>query len=130
MTPEIKELKKRIIDNMITYMKYGSADDENEPDFDPDFDAGYTQKHIDKCSAILNEYLKGLSGISAENQSENILEVVKFAILKLNKLNDLSNGNLIETDQREDLCEFIITAANQAGLVCDDNDITEEWREW
>ena len=80
MTPEINGLKKRIIDSMISYMKYGSADDENDPGFEPDFDAGYNQNHVDKCSAILDEYLKSLSGISAENQNENILEVVKFAM--------------------------------------------------
>jgi hypothetical protein len=41
-----------------------------------------------------------------------------------------SDGLLIETDQREQLCELIIAAAQRAGLVSDVYDITEEWREW
>ena len=39
-------------------------------------------------------------------------------------------GGRIETDQREQLCALIITAANRAGLVSGVYDITEEWREW
>ena len=58
------------------------------------------------------------------------MKAVKTAVVKLNKLNDRCDGSLIETDQREQLCELIITAARGAGLSSDKYDITEEWREW
>lgn len=51
-------------------------------------------------------------------------------MLELNKLNDDSDGALIETSEREQLCDIIIAAAQQAGLESDEDDITYEWREW
>jgi hypothetical protein len=54
---------------------------------------------------------------------------VKRVVLKLNKLNASCDGALIETDQREDLCELIQTAAKSAGLNSD-QDATVSWREW
>ena len=47
----------------------------------------------------------------------------------MNVLNEKCEYELIETDQREDICKFIITAVNVAGLKTDE-DVTEEWREW
>jgi hypothetical protein len=50
-------------------------------------------------------------------------------ILDLNGLNEQGEFSLIETDQREALCQLILTAATRAGLDTDE-DVTEEWREW
>jgi len=60
---------------------------------------------------------------------EQVLEAVKAIVLDLNRLNKECGGGLIETGQREDLCELILTAAAGAGLATDE-DITEKWREW
>ncbi len=60
---------------------------------------------------------------------DQILAAAKQAVLNLNALNKECGGRLIETDQREDLCELILVAAKLAGLESDE-DITEEWREW
>jgi len=90
---------------------------------------GYTQKHIDKCSEILKKYEDDLLAIKkAENSI--IMKKIKEVVLALNKLNEKVDYSLIETDQREDLCEFIKEKAISAGLTNTDNDITEEWREW
>jgi hypothetical protein len=58
------------------------------------------------------------------------MKAVKTAVVKLNRLNEQCYGCLIETDQREQLCELIISAAKRAGLVSTVYDITEEWRDW
>ena len=129
MTPELLALKKKTIDGMVSYMKYGSADDEKDPDFDPDFKADYTQKNVDQCEAILDGLFADLAAAKVNSQSMMILKAVQRAIVKLNKLNENCEGGLIETDQREDLCALIIAAAKQAGLTAE-GDITEEWREW
>lgn len=129
MTPKLMKLKKKTLDGMIDYMKYGGADDENDPEYDPEFDAGYTQKHVDQCSKIIDDLFDSLKAVSGAKRQESIMKAVKTAVVKLNKLNDKCDGGLIETDQREDFCELIISAAKQAGLESDD-DITEEWREW
>ncbi len=56
------------------------------------------------------------------------MHVVKEVVLKINELND-EHDYFIETMEREDLYEFIDTAARIAGLESEE-DITEEWREW
>ena len=68
MTPELLELKKKAIDEMVGYMKYGAAEDENDPEYDPDFDAGYTQKHVDQVRKILDEFLSSLEADSDAKQ--------------------------------------------------------------
>ena len=50
--------------------------------------------------------------------------------LALNALNEDCGGNLIETGEREALCDLIERAAREAGLPESDEDITEAWREW
>jgi predicted transcriptional regulator len=115
---------------MVSYMKHGGAVDECDPDFDPDFDAGYTQADVDRCARIVDDLLAALERAPAEKKQEFILKAMKSAVVKLNKLNDRCDGQLIETDQREQLCELMITAAQRAGLVSTVYDITEEWREW
>ena len=129
MNPELLALKQHAIDGMISYMKLGGASDEKDPDYDPEFDAGYTQKHVDACSKIIDDYFVALSAITEPKGEKEITAAVKSAVVKLNKLNDKSDGNLLETDQREELCELILSAAKQAGLESNE-DITEEWREW
>jgi len=130
MTPELLELKKKAIDEMVSYMKYGAADSEDDPEYDPDFDAGYTQKHVDRCSKIIDEFFASLQAVANRNRNAGILKAVKVTVGKLNTLNDRCDGGLIETDQREDLCALINRAAKQAGLESDQDDVTEEWREW
>lgn len=126
---EFIALKNDIIKDITEYMKYGGAEDENDPDYDPGFEAGYTQDHIDKCDAVLAAFLSSLQEIAVSESESKIMETVKTVVLALNELNAECDGNMIETDQREQLCELIISAANEAGLKTEE-DITEEWREW
>ncbi|MGZ8218599.1 hypothetical protein [Methylomagnum sp.] len=130
MNREIAELKQSLIKDMTDYMNFGGAEDERDPDYDPDFDAGYTQEHIDRCGEIIDHHLSALAKAPDAGRHQYIMNAVKAAVLELNKLNEECEGGLIETDQREQLCELITVAANQAGLVSDEEDITGEWREW
>jgi hypothetical protein len=127
---DILRLRNAAIDGMVSYMKYGAAESEADPDFDEDFDAGYTQADIDRCAEIVDELLASLENVPQGKENESILNAVKVAVVKLNKLNDRCDGLLIETDQREQLCALIIAAAKRAGLVSSVYDITEQWREW
>ena len=127
---DILRLRKAALDGMVSYMKYGAAESESDPNFDPDFDAGYTQADIDRCARIIDGFLASLEGLPKGKRNESILKLVKAAVLKLNKLNERCDGALIETYEREQLCELIITATKRAGLVSDVYDITEEWRAW
>ena len=57
------------------------------------------------------------------------MATVKDTILALNALNETCEHSLIETDQREEICDLIIKAALSVG-VGNGDDITEEWRDW
>ncbi len=110
----VTKVRHRLLDGMASYMTRSA-------------DCGYTQLHIDRCAAILDGYLAAMTP-DRQRTDEQILSLVKQTVLKLNDLN-AETGSLIETDQREDLCQLIQTAATQAGLKTTD-DVTEEWRLW
>jgi len=84
---------------------------------------------VDKCDRALTEFLDKLSKKDGED-NDWIIETVKSTVLKLNKINNACDGGLIETDQREDICQLIQLATQQAGLKTNQPDITEEWRNW
>ena len=97
-------------------------------DGDQDWDAGYSQRHIDRCMAIVDAYLATV-GVDSKLPEDEIRAAVKKAVLDLNAVNEKCEGALLETDQREDVCQLLLVGAKKAGLRTDD-DITEEWREW
>jgi hypothetical protein len=119
--PEILEARQDLIDGMLSYMQADASD--------PDFDAGYTEVDVVKCAAIVDGYLSTLTSAEGAADPAKIMQAVEQAVLALNGLNDACDGGLIETDQREQLCDIIIRAAQDAGLETDE-DITEEWRDW
>lgn len=117
---ELRDIKERIVESMLSYMER----EEGEADFDD-----YSKEDIERCVSILDRYLSSVLDPSMHGESEPIMTAVMTAVLELNDLNEQCEHSLIETDQREDICELIINAASLAGL--DRNgDITEEWREW
>jgi hypothetical protein len=126
---EIQRLKSGAIEYMRRYMKYGGCEDEDDPDYDPDFDAGYTEEHLQACERILDQYLQALSRVADPERDAQIMAAVKTVVLDLAELNLSCKESLIETEEREQICAFIHAAANQAGLDRQ-GDITEEWREW
>ena len=71
-----------------------------------------------------------VSNLVADLVSEGIIAEVQKTVMKLNALNEKSHGGLIETDQREMICEIINLAAAYAGYDAGTRDLTEEWREW
>lgn len=113
---KLEVLKTRLVEGMTDYLADGG-------------DVGYTRSDIKKCEQILQRFMKRLGNLGASAKEMAILDCVKQAVLDLNALNDSVNGCLIETDQREDLCEYLLLAAKSAGLN-QQGDITEEWREW
>ena len=129
MNDDIKALQRELIQGMTSYMTREDVEDD-DADADDDFDAGYSQEHIDRCGDIIDVFFEELQGIPGEDRNAEIMELVQSVVLELNQLNDETEGGLIETDQREQLCEIIILAAKEAGLVTDVYDITEEWRDW
>lgn len=87
----------------------------------------YTEKDIEKCVQILNEYNIRMANSKSK---EDGMQIVKTTVLKLNELNENSGEDLIETGEREAIANIIITVGHNKGYNSEDEDITEEWREW
>ncbi|MGG0391593.1 hypothetical protein ABEZ76_26985 [Priestia megaterium] len=88
----------------------------------------FTVENIKATDEILDIYMNKLEGSVDKISEQDILEYVQEIVIGLNELNEQFDY-FIETLEREELCEFIIKAANAAGLETEE-DITEEWREW
>jgi hypothetical protein len=116
-----RSIRKRLLDGMMSHMKASE-----DPGYG--YTCGYRLKHIDRCVAIIDAFHSELF-IKPNPTPQRITDSVHRAVLKLNKLNAACNGALIETDQREDLCQLLLVAARKAGLKIT-GDITEPWRNW
>jgi hypothetical protein len=131
--PELQSMKTGAIEYMRRYMKYGGSEGEDDPDYDPAFDAGYTEEHLKACEQILDNYLHALTPTDLAGpgpaRDAQIMAAVEKVVLELGALNLSCEESLVETEEREQLCAFIHAAASQAGLDSQD-DITYEWREW
>lgn len=90
-------------------------------------EVSYGEKNITACDAVLSDYLVRMS--RAVDRDEG-LTVMRTAVLSLNELNETCDGQLIETDQREDICAILSRAAMLRGFCAEDEDPTEEWRDW
>ncbi|MGG0509513.1 hypothetical protein [Priestia megaterium] len=88
----------------------------------------FTAENIKATDEILDTYMNRLKDSVDKMSEQDTLEYVKEVVIGLNELNEQFDY-FIETLEREELCEFIIKAANAAGLETEE-DITEEWREW
>lgn len=107
------ELKSDLLDGMREFMS--------------DEEVAYGDAEVDRCGEILDELH---AAIPTASDREEALESVRQAIVDLNELNTEADDALIETDQREMICEFIIKLCSSHGFCEADEDITEEWREW
>jgi len=88
---------------------------------------GYSMDDIEACGRILKDFKQKASACGGEKNK--LLPCIKEAVLKLNQLNDQCDDTLVETSEREAICELILSAVNDAGLETDE-DLTEKWREW
>ena len=122
---DLLTMKARIKEDILYSMyEYIEPLDEDDDDLD---EQEYTSEDVEECGKLLADFIDCL--VTVKNDTDKILGCVKTLILALNDLNERLDFSLIETEQREDICGFILSAVNEAGLKTDD-DITEEWRDW
>lgn len=88
----------------------------------------FTEENISATNKVLDTYINNLEQLGENPTEVEVMQVVKEIVIKINELN-IEHNHFIETMEREDLYEFIDTAARIAGLESEE-DITEEWREW
>ena len=91
-------------------------------------EAGYTSADIGECGRLLDAYLATLAEAPFGDE-QVVRDAVHFTVISLNRLNTRTDGHLIETDQRELICDLINRAARKVGVGAGE-DLTAEWREW
>lgn len=87
----------------------------------------YTKTDVEQCVKILNEYTIAISNATSKDEG---MKIVKNTVESLNKLNEKCDFELIETSEREQIAEIIISESSKKGYNQSDEDITEDWREW
>ncbi len=100
-----------------------------------DGEGGYNETHIQKCAELLDEYAATLTAIDAPvgaKRDKKIMAAVKNVVKALNKLNEKTDYEMLETEERDNICVLIQDAAVEAGLsvLPEDDDVTGEWREF
>jgi hypothetical protein len=94
----------------------------------------YTPENCDKAQQIFDILITKLVEIGEHANKKDKEKLFEIAIIALNTLNDEIEGCLIETGEREDLCELIDNISLSAGLNPEDyangEGISDEWREW
>lgn len=124
-----------ILQSMIDYL---GIDEDEEEYFDDLFDDDddlidevvVTMSDVEKCGTILEKYIDDLVSLSKNSSDTAILSAAEKAVKKLNKLNETCECELIESTVSDDICNFIHNAAIEAGLVTDEENICDEWREF
>ena len=118
---DVKKFKAMLADHVISplieYMEIGSKDCE------------FRKTDVRKCEKILTKYLDTLAVLSPPSDKE-IMKCVRMTVLALNKLNEKTDYAMLETEERDNICELIQTSAIECGLQDPTDDITEQWREW
>ncbi|OYU96635.1 MAG: hypothetical protein CFE21_09285 [Bacteroidetes bacterium B1(2017)] len=93
----------------------------------------YTEENCQKIKQVFDDLITSLIEIGNQASEEQKIQLFKRAILKTNQLNE-EIDDLIETGEREDLCELTNILTTACGLdpakYGDGEGLASEWREW
>jgi hypothetical protein len=94
----------------------------------------YTEENCRKMRTIFDDLISGLIGIGEGASENDKVKLFQRAIERTNALNDENNGTLIETGEREDLCELTNLIGEACGIdpkkYGDGEGLATEWRDW
>jgi len=116
MKSEILEKKTYLL-----HWMYDFIEDDDEP--------AYLASDVLECDKVLTDFIDTVSGSSSHTDYAWVVSQVEAVVKELNVLNAKHAAQLIETDQREDICALIDLVMQNAGHKIEE-DITEQWREW
>jgi len=116
MNDKIEEKKKYLL-----HWMYDFIEDDDEP--------AYFIEHVEECDQVLTSFIYNIANSSKSSDFSWVSSQVQTLVKTLNILNLKLDHQLIETDQREDICALIELVIQHAGHEYKE-DITEEWREW
>ena len=94
----------------------------------------YREENCNKVQTIFDSLISNLILLGEDAEEAQKLEKFKIAVLLLNELNDSTDGSLIMTGEREELCGVLHHIAKTAGIESSKYDagrgITCQWRDW
>ena len=89
----------------------------------------FSEESITAVETALTQYVQTLCEAIQKKNATTVYNSMGKLVKKINKIND--KYGLIETMEREELCEWLNTLIRKTGLeLADDVDITDEYREW
>jgi hypothetical protein len=94
----------------------------------------YTEENCNDAKAIFDKLIIDLVALGKQASEEQKVTLFQTAIEDLNALNEEVGEDLIETGEREELCEL----TDAIGIACglnpkdygDGEGLASEWREW
>jgi len=90
-------------------------------------ECSYKKENVEDCMEILLNHIDEINKTASKEEGMGLIEKT---VISLNKINEECDYEIIETDQREDICEIICMTAYAKGYINQNEDPTEEWREW
>lgn len=89
----------------------------------------YTRKNCEAAAAIFDDLIASLIELGASASEDEKIGLFQEAVESLNTLNDQTD--LIETGEREELCDLLNQIGRAAGIEVDEEEETvTEWRDW
>ncbi len=101
------------------------------------FDFGmvqYTDENCTKAKTIFDELIVALISLGGGALEKDKVNKFEIAVVALNNLNEECDDCLIETGEREELCELVnkisIAAGIEPGKYGCGEGLASEWRDW
>lgn len=89
----------------------------------------YTRENCGAAATIFDDLLAALIELGEDASEDEKIALFQEAVESLNGLNDQTD--MIETGEREELCELFNHIARAAGIDVDEEEETvTEWRDW
>lgn len=93
----------------------------------------YTEENCNKIKKVFDDLITSLIEIGKNASEAQKIKLFQTAILKTNQINE-ETGDLIETGEREEICELTNKITVACGLdpqkYGDGEGMASEWREW
>ena len=93
----------------------------------------YTSENCDRAQQVLDTLINELTALGEAAEEKQKVALFEKAVIELNALNE-EIDDLIETGEREELCDLFNQITIAAGLdpekYGDGEGIATEWREW
>lgn len=94
----------------------------------------YTEENCAAAQAIIDTLIEQLILLGEAAPESEKVEIFQIAVEALNELNEETDGALIETGEREELCGLFNEVTLAAGLIPENygegEGIASEWRDW